>query len=96
MLHLVCNMLYSLIPLKYIRSNFSSSSYLPMYIYIVLVSNHTHKPVLRSVVTSGTTAQMIELTKSEPAVAPAPKMAALPSFSPSFFAHAACCTCPID
>lgn len=34
---------------------------------------------------------MIEFTKSEPAVAPAPKMAAFPSFSPSFLAHAPCC-----
>ena len=33
----------------------------------------------------------MELTRSEPAVAPAPKMAALPSFSPSFLAHAPCC-----
>ena len=41
-------------------------------------------------------AQMIELTKSDPAVAPAPKMAALPSFSPSFLAHAPCCTYAIS
>ena len=67
-----------------------------MYIYIVFVSSHTDEQIFGSAVTSGATAQMIELTKSEPAVAPAPKMAALPSFSPSFFAHAPCCICPID
>lgn len=89
---LFVTMLYPLI-LKYTSSNSSSCYCLPMYIYIVLVSNHTHKSVPRSAVTSGTTAQKIELTKSEPAVAPAPKMAALPSFSPSFFAHAPCLGC---
>ena len=33
----------------------------------------------------------MELTRSDPAVAPAPKTAAFPNFSPSFLAHAPCC-----
>lgn len=34
--------------------------------------------------------QNIEFTKSDPAVAPAPKIAAFPSFAPSLLAHCAC------
>lgn len=65
---------------------------IPKFIYIYSSSVITHIPVSDSAVKSKTTSQKIELTKSEPAVAPAPKMAAFPSFSPSFLAHAPCCT----
>ena len=51
----------------------------------------SHPALSRSTPLPPPNLQKIAFTKSDPAVAPAPNTAALPNFSPSFFAQAPCC-----